>query len=83
MIEIIGALTGVLGAVLNCQPPGRWRRAAFGCWLPSNLLMLAWSASIGSVWVAGLYSVYGVTSAWGLVHEYYPKSPAEYLQETN
>jgi hypothetical protein len=66
MIEILGTFMGIMGAVLNCQPPGQFRKATFYCWLPSNVLMLAWSASISAWWVAGLYSVYVCTSAWGL-----------------
>lgn len=68
MIEILGTCMGVLGAVLNCQQPGKYRRLTFGCWLPSNVILLTWSISIGAFWVAGLYSVYVCTSAWGLWH---------------
>jgi len=68
MIEILATSLGILGAVLNCQPPGKYRRATFGCWLPSNVILLGWSISIGALWVAGLYAVYTCTSAWGLYH---------------
>ncbi|RPI86485.1 MAG: hypothetical protein EHM40_23655 [Chloroflexi bacterium] len=68
MIEILATGLGVAGAVLNCQPPGKWRRLTFGCWLPSNIILMIWSLSIGALWVAGLYAVYTVTSSWGLWH---------------
>ncbi len=68
MIEIIGTTMGIIGAVLNCQPPGKFRRATFCCWLPSNIILMAWSISISAWWVAGLYLVYTVTSSWGLWH---------------
>ena len=66
VIEILGTLSGIAGAIFNCQQAGKWRRIAYICWFPSNVLMLIWSASIGAWCVAGLYSVYTVTSSWGL-----------------
>ena len=57
MIEYVGILLGVCGALCNSQRDPRLRKAGFICWVPSNILMLIWAVSIGSPWVGILYII--------------------------
>ena len=65
LLQQIGAILAIGGAIMNCSPNRCYKFYGFGIWTISNSILLAWSVSIGAFWVSLTYSVFICTSVYG------------------
>ena len=68
LIENIGSVLAMGGAVFNCSPKREWKRVGFAIWVLSNGLLLYWAYSIQAWYPATMYLFFCGTATYGFVN---------------
>jgi hypothetical protein len=68
MIENIGSVLAIIGAVFNCKTEYKWKRAGFGIWIISNGLLEIWAVTIQAWFPAVMYLLFVGTATYGFVN---------------
>lgn len=68
MIENVGSVLAMAGAVFNCKPERKIKRMGFFLWVLSNSLLWIWCWSMQAWGPLAMYSVFVATSTYGFVN---------------
>lgn len=77
LLQYVGVVFGLAGAVLVSQRSQRARRRGFMLWIGSNILLISWAINAAAWGLLAMYAVYSVTSVIGCWNNSDPKSPPE------
>ena len=68
MIENVGSVLAMIGAIFNCSPKNGWKRWGFGIWIISNGCLEIWALSIQAWGPAAMYLLFIGTATYGFIH---------------
>jgi hypothetical protein len=66
LVQCLGVVFGIAGAVLVACRSGKVRGAGFASWVVGNLLWVAFGVAEGDVYVTALFAFYWMTAVVGL-----------------
>lgn len=65
LLQAIGSLLAILGAICNCSPDRCDKLLGFKTWIASNFILLVFALALQLWWLAGMYVVFTGTSWYG------------------
>lgn len=65
LLQYLGVICGLVGAILVGGASTRSRRRGFALWILSNACLITWSVALGAWGLLAMYVVYSATSLWG------------------
>lgn len=66
LLEALGAMTGLIGAVCVTSRKRTVRATGFATWIASNGFFIAFTIATGAWWMFGMFLAYLGTSLFGL-----------------
>jgi hypothetical protein len=69
ILEIIGTITGLAGALLVAFNQRQLRLAGFSIWLVSNAAWISYAVMVEAYWMLTMFACYMGTSVLGLVND--------------